>query len=142
MPGVSLGGSGFGGSGMGAGVATGGALASGAGVFEGLTFQASSSNPDTPECVGAEVSGVAVASAGCAFLEGSSEACLNASGSTTSLVCTAGAGLPFLVLLRRAPPGPEKSPPSPPFVVASPLVSAVLCLLNLLSRYFLSLIHI
>ena len=87
------------------------------GCFTGLTSQASSSKPPVAEDLdtgaGADTMGVGTASAG-VLVADSPEFCWeNAFGSTVSLVCVAGAGLPFRVLFLRAPPAPENSPPSP-----------------------------
>lgn len=61
--------------------------------------------------------------------------CSNALGSTVSVFCTVGAGLPFLVLLRSAPPGPENRPPSS--VSAVPFVAGRLRS-NFSSRFFMT----
>lgn len=82
--------------------------------FDGFTSQmASSSNPRLSLFggAGAEAKGVetdfnlAFVSSSCDF------PCFRASASTTSLLWIAGAGRPFRVLFRRAPPGPENKPP-------------------------------
>ena len=122
----------------GSGAATGAGAGADAGavgvcVLAGLTSHASSSKPPLASLAGAEVRGVALASAGASLDAGLSILCLKAFSSTTSFVCTAGAGLPLRVLFLSAPPGPENSPPSPaaPFS-EGPLRS------YLLSRYFMT----
>ena len=121
------------------------------GCFEGLTSQASSSKLAVVLFFlgggGAAAKGVNAESDGDAIffslLFG-----FKLSASTTSLLWIGGAGRPFRVLLRRAPPGPEKRPPpslgdrgaSPSSV--SPLLltfrSFDLLRLNFVSRYFMT----
>lgn len=85
-----------------------------AGCLGCLTSQASSSNP--PSTGFSDAAGVEeVSTCSCGLVP---SFCSNTLGSTTSPVWTAGAGLPFRVLLCRAPPGPEKRPLGPP---SSPL---------------------
>ena len=86
------------------------------GFLEGLTSHASSSNPRVSFFGGGGTvsNGVGTASGlGFAFSSPFS-LCLNLLASTTSLLCTVGAGRPLRVLFLSAPPGPEKRPPPSP----------------------------
>lgn len=127
--------------------------------FDGFTSHASSSKPSSSFFSGADTEPVGIGAdsewsvrvSSSAFLD------LNTLGSTTSWVCTAGAGRPLRVLFRSVPPGPEKSPPTVPLGEVVPLsasfavsiessspkltfLSFVLALIRLylLSRYFMT----
>ena len=92
------------------------------GVLEGLTSHASSSKPRVSFFGGggAVSDGIGTASdLGFAFSSPFSF-CLNVLASTTSLLCTVGAGRPLRVLFLRAPPGPEKRPPLSPSGACAP----------------------
>jgi hypothetical protein len=108
-----------------------------AGCLGGLTSHALSSNPAIFfSGGGADARGVGVASTG--LLTASSVFCSKAFGSTTSLVCTGGAGRPLRVLFLRAPPGPEKRPPSSPFSKLTPFLEDSPVRPYLLSRCFVT----
>ena len=81
-----------------------------AGCFEGLISQALSSKPlaSFSGGAGARAKGVSIRSLAFSSLASFS---FNMLASTTSSLCTAGAGRPLRVLFLRAPPGPEKRPP-------------------------------
>ena len=103
----------------------GGALAAGVGAtagcwldccvefLEGLTSHASSSNPrGSFLCGGGAASNGVGTVSGLGFSFSSSfSLCLKVFASTTSLLCTVGAGRPLRVLFLSAPPGPENRPP-------------------------------
>ena len=98
------------------------------GVFEGLTSHASSSKPRVSFFGGggAVSDGVGTASDLDFAFSSSFSRCLNVLASTTSLLCTVGAGRPLRVLFLSAPPGPEKRPPPSPSGVCPPFsLSAV-----------------
>ena len=121
-------------------------------VLAGFTSHASSSKPDVGCRAGADVSAVSRAFAGGSLGAGDAVFSRKASGSTVSLVCTAGAGLPFLVLFLSAPPGPLNKPPPLAGSMASGSCTAPvgcaaiggsppappLCLPNRLSRLFIT----
>ena len=106
--------------------------------FAGLTVQASFSNPGRSFCGGG---GPASSSSPFSLL-------LKALSSTTSLLSRAGAGRPFRVLFRKAPPGPENRPPpisgDPPLSAAEDvsmrfllrIMACLLLRLYFVSRYF------
>ena len=141
---VSAGGAGAG-AGVGAGAdAGGGDGATGAAEADtdraGFTSQALSSKPSALfPGTEADARGVATASATAGFLTVSSVFCSKAFGSTTSLVCTGGAGRPLRVLFLRVPPGPEKRPPdSSPFSAKLTLRLSPPVRLYLASRNFIT----
>ena len=95
---------------------SGGAAAGDCGFLDGFTSQASSSNPRLSLAGGG---GAGAESESCLpLLTSPFSFGLKAFSSITSLLSTAGAGRPFLVLFLRAPPGPEKRPPLGPSAVA------------------------
>ncbi len=81
-----------------------------AGCFEGLISQALSSKPLASFFGGAGAWAKGVSLRSLAFSSVASFS-FNILASTTSSLCTAGAGRPLRVLFLRAPPGPEKRPP-------------------------------